>query len=550
MGYLTTARQWRPNKFDDLVGQEHVVQTIKNAIRMNRRSHAYLFSGSRGVGKTSVARIFAKTLRCPNADPLDATPCNSCSECLAISESRSVDVIEIDGASNNGVEAIRGIRESVAYGASSGTYKIFIIDEVHMLSISAFNALLKTLEEPPSHVIFIFATTEAQKIPLTILSRCQHFEFRRLTHAQIISRLQQVLSSEKYSLTEEALQTIASHSDGSLRDALSLMDQILSYFGEPGTVDCPPLNEKDICTALGISGLDSTRQFLMSIINSDLIGLIKLIENIFISGVDLKHFSELCLGEIRLLYLVSLSKAENLDLNADSLDISTGHFSELLSIANKIPVVRLERMAQIMGKTIQHLGWSTHPRFVLEMAAIRMSKLKSLEEIEKIESPILAPKTNQPVEESKEYARQTTSDSASCEPIHHNNHSSVTWKGFVDSVMKKRPLLGALLAHANFKMESDSPNNTIKLAFPVGSFYEKQATDLKNRSEIEEFIHAYFGESARLEISNDLHITDTSLEESRLIEISAAKKQALEHPAVLQIKEIFGADLVDIKVDQ
>ena len=177
------------------MGQAHVVQTLKNAISLDRVSHAYLFSGARGVGKTSVARIFAKALRCPNAK--DAIPCNTCPECVAISESRSVDVAEIDGASNNGVEAVRGIRENVAYLPSSGKYKIYIIDEVHMLSLSAFNALLKTLEEPPAHVIFIFATTEVQKLPLTILSRCQRFEFRRLTNSQIVERLKQILSGRR-----------------------------------------------------------------------------------------------------------------------------------------------------------------------------------------------------------------------------------------------------------------------------------------------------------------------------------------------------------------
>jgi DNA polymerase-3 subunit gamma/tau len=208
--YLAIARKWRPHRFEDLVGQSHVVQTLNNAITLGRVSHAYLFSGSRGIGKTSVARIFAKALRCPNAT--QGNPCNECSECRSISDSRSVDVVEIDGASNNGVEAVRGIRENVAYGASSGTYKIYIIDEVHMLSISAFNALLKTLEEPPAHVVFIFATTEVQKIPLTIVSRCQRFEFRRLTNAQVVARLQFILKTESLAFSEESLRTIASHS--------------------------------------------------------------------------------------------------------------------------------------------------------------------------------------------------------------------------------------------------------------------------------------------------------------------------------------------------
>ncbi|MFM8312946.1 MAG: DNA polymerase III subunit gamma/tau, partial [Deltaproteobacteria bacterium] len=319
MAYLAIARKWRPHCFEDLVGQSHVVQTLTNAIRLNRVSHAYLFSGARGIGKTSVARIFAKALRCPNVK--DAIPCNTCSECVAISESRSVDVVEIDGASNNGVEAVRGIRDNVAYGAATGTYKIYIIDEVHMLSLSAFNALLKTLEEPPAHVIFLLATTEVQKIPLTVLGRCQRFEFRRLTSQQIIERIQHILKTEEIAISEEGLQLIASHSDGSLRDALSLLDQVLSYFGansEKSAQEKLVFDDKQVVEALGISQTNIVSDYWKSIIHKDTKKLLSLISEAYLSGVDLKHFAERCLEELRLLYLIQAAKESKEALTPES----------------------------------------------------------------------------------------------------------------------------------------------------------------------------------------------------------------------------------------
>jgi DNA polymerase-3 subunit gamma/tau len=572
MGYLAIARQWRPSRFDDLVGQEHVVQTIKNAIRMNRVSHAYLFSGARGVGKTSVARIFAKTLRCPNSNPEDATPCNVCPECVAISESRSVDVVEIDGASNNGVEAVRGIRENVAYGAASGTYKIYIIDEVHMLSLSAFNALLKTLEEPPAHVIFVFATTEVQKIPLTILSRCQRFEFRRLTSSQIVSRLQHILGSEKLALSEEALRAMAAHSDGSLRDALSLLDQVLSYFGDRARQEGAPLDEKSVVEALGISDSHTTRQLFAAILGQDTAGIIKLIGETYLSGVDLKHFAERCLEELRMLYLVALAHASRETLSADSLDISAGHFTELTELVKGAPVIQLERMAQILGKTIQQLGWSSNPRFVFEMAAVRMSKLGELNRIEDAVSgrhsgpssdanepsapqpvaptPRLLTQEPPPISDEDEMMMATSAFERTTPVLAPKvDGPQAAWKAFVDSVIKKRPLLGALLSHANFNMDADEKGKLVHLAFPAGSFYERQAGETRNRAEIEDLVKSYFGDTTRVDLSNNLQQTSISLEESKRLEIEAAKKVALEHPAVLKVQEVLGAEVVDINVE-
>lgn len=543
MAYLAIARKWRPSRFEDLVGQSHVVQTLKNAIQFNRVSHAYLFSGSRGIGKTSVARIFAKALRCPNA--IDAVPCNECSECLAIAESRSVDVVEIDGASNNGVEAVRGIRDNVAYGASSGKHKIYIIDEVHMLSLSAFNALLKTLEEPPEHIVFIFATTEVQKIPLTILGRCQRFEFRRLTQIQVIDRLKHILGSEQVTIEEEGLRLIASYSDGSLRDALSLLDQVLSFYSGEKTAELK-LTEKQVVEALGVTDTNTAWALVNQLIDKNQKSALQLISDVYRSGADLKGFSERVLEQLRLLYLSVAAWEGKQALTADELDISSGHFNRVQEAAKKTSLLQVERMAQILGKTIQQLAWTSLPQFNLEMSVVRMCQLDNLFQIEKTlmgGSTVISNEENpdsEPEEQTTEIVKAVESTPA-VEPATEEKD----WKGFVDFVMKKRPLLGALLAHAQFKLENKTH---YVLAFPEGSFYEKQAVEPKNFKDTGDALKAFFGKETTFQVSNATHLTEKSLVQQQDAKVEALKKSALENQTVLEMKKVLGAEVVDVEV--
>lgn len=549
MSYLAIARKWRPHRFEDLVGQLHVVQTLKNSILFDRVSHAYLFCGARGIGKTSVARIFAKALRCPNAK--EATPCNQCEECQLISESRSVDVVEIDGASNNGVEAVRNIRDNVAYGAASGKYKIYIIDEVHMLTVPAFNALLKTLEEPPPHVVFVFATTEVQKIPLTILSRCQRFEFRRLTNQLVVDRLQFILNSEELKIEENGLRTIASHSDGSLRDAQSFLDQVLSYYSEKRE-NRQVITAEEVVEALGVTDASQILLFWEAIVKKDLKALLKIIEETYMAGVDLSHFADKTLEELRLLYLVATSKADNHALTADDLDISVGHFQKLEELAALSTPLNLERMAQIYGKAANQLAWASLPRFVLEMAAIRMTKLEVLEDIEKAmcAEPVApreeAPKEVRPVITASANRPAQTEPPQNKRPINLTESADGMWKGFIDNVLKKRPLLGTLLSHAHYKVERTDPIK-VTLAFAPDSFYEKQAKDSKNDIEVQ--LKAHFGPQTLMILSNSVQGTNDSLEGLREKEAVSLKKKALEHPAVEQFKSALGAEVVDVHVD-
>ncbi|NBX77115.1 MAG: DNA polymerase III subunit gamma/tau [Proteobacteria bacterium] len=556
MAYLAIARKWRPSRFEDLVGQGHVVQTLKNAIQFNRVSHAYLFSGSRGIGKTSVARIFAKALRCPNA--VDAVPCNECTECLAISESRSVDVVEIDGASNNGVEAVRGIRDNVAYGASSGKHKIYIIDEVHMLSLSAFNALLKTLEEPPAHIVFIFATTEVQKIPLTILGRCQRFEFRRLTQLQVIERLKHILESEKMRIEEEGLRLIASYSDGSLRDALSLLDQVLSFYSSDKTGQLQ-LTEKQVVEALGVTDTNSAWFLVNQLVEKNMKGALQQVNEVYRSGADLKGFAERVLEQLRLLYLSVVSIETKQALSADELDISSGHFNRVQETARKTNVLQIERMSQIMGKTIQQLSWTSLPQFNLEMAVVRMCKLDDLAQIESgLKGGESEPRQAEPaattsiptpvpaaVSAPAPVAKPVPAPVPTPEPVQAQSFEN-SWKGFVDFVMKKRPLLGALLTHAQFRTEKETH---YVLAFPEGSFYEKQSMDPKNYKDIGDALKAFFGKETTFALSNATHLAEKSLVQQQDDQIQALKKSALESEVVNEMKQVLGAEIVDVQVE-
>jgi len=445
-----------------------------------------------------------------------------------------VDVVEIDGASNNGVEAVRAIRDNVAYGAATGKYKIYIIDEVHMLSLSAFNALLKTLEEPPANVVFIFATTEVQKIPLTILGRCQRFEFRRLSQVQVIERLKHVLNQEKIVIEEEGLRIIASYSDGSLRDALSLLDQVLSFFsGEEEKKN--PLTEKQIVESLGITDTNTAWGLIEAIFNKNQIAALNLVKSVYDSGADLKSFAERVLEQLRLLYLQVVALENQNSISADELDISSGHFNRVQELAKKTSILQVERCAQILGKTIQQLSWASLPLFNLEMAVVRMCKLEDLAKIEQgllNGSPLVLDTVAENVTEKSPEPLQTEPEK--------------NWKGFVDFVMKKRPLLGALLSHAQFRLQD---KNQFVISFPEGSFYKKQAAEPKNTKDIEAGLKAYFGPDTTHLLESDVALVEPSLVEAHDAKVQEIKKSAVEHEAVKEMKELLGAEVVDVEVN-
>ncbi|NLG02327.1 MAG: DNA polymerase III subunit gamma/tau [Clostridia bacterium] len=361
MSYTALYRKWRPDSFDDVKGQDHVVKTLKNQIASNRIGHAYLFCGTRGTGKTSIAKIFAKAVNCEH--PIDGSPCGECAGCKSITAGTSMNVIEIDAASNNGVDNIRQIRDEVAYSPTEGKYKVYIIDEVHMLSIGAFNALLKTLEEPPSYVIFILATTEVHKIPITILSRCQRYDFKRITIDVITDRLRELMEKEQIEVEEKALRFIAKTADGSLRDALSLLDQCTAfYFGEVLTYD-------KALDALGAVDTEVFSRFLRLVLDTDVTGAIHLLEEIIIQGRELTQFVTDFTWYLRNLLLVKTSE------HADEVvDVSKDNLERLKEEAQMIDPETLMRYIRIFSELSNQLRYASQKRVMIEMAVIRLCK--------------------------------------------------------------------------------------------------------------------------------------------------------------------------------
>ena len=361
MSYTALYRKFRPDNFDDVKGQDHIVTTLTNQIKANRIGHAYLFCGTRGTGKTTVAKILAKSVNCQN--PVNGSPCNECEMCRAIQAGTSMNVIEIDAASNNGVDNIREIREEVTYRPTEGNYKVYIIDEVHMLSTGAFNALLKTLEEPPSYVIFILATTEAHKIPITILSRCQRYDFHRITIDTIAARLTELLEAEGVEAEEKAVRYVAKAGDGSMRDALSLLDQCIAfYLGQTLTYD-------KVLEVLGAVDTEVFSQLLRKVLSGDVTGSIHILEELITGGRELSQFVGDFTWYMRNLLLVKTS--ENPE---DAIDVSSENLKLLKEESEMTDVDTLMRYIRIFSELSNQIRFATQKRVLVEIALIKLCR--------------------------------------------------------------------------------------------------------------------------------------------------------------------------------
>jgi len=369
MSYLVLARKWRPQSFSEVVGQEHIKRSLQNAIRYNRLPHALLFSGPKGVGKTTMARILAKALNCERGPSIE--PCNKCISCKEIDLGNSIDVQEIDGASNRRISEVREIRENVKYRPSRGRYKVYIIDEVHMLTEEAFNALLKTLEEPPPHVIFVFATTEPHKVPPTIVSRCQRFPFHRISSSIICHRISEIASAEKIDIEEDAIRLIAHSSEGSLRDALSLLDQLVSF-------STPPINVKDVQEILGLFDTHLVLETIDAILNGDLKRILETIHKIYEEGSDLKQFYLNLITYFRHLLIAKLTEKASL------VDLPDYEWEVLRNIAKNQSISHLEQLFDLLISEQGVIKTTTQPRFILEALLIKMAEFKKVVPIEVI----------------------------------------------------------------------------------------------------------------------------------------------------------------------
>ena len=553
MTYQVTARKWRPNVFDELVGQNHISQTLLNALNGDRIPHALLFTGPRGTGKTSTARILAKSLRCPNAKKF--VPCGACGECEDIASSRSLDVIEIDGASNNGVDAIRELRDTVSFMPSSGKYKVYIIDEVHMLSSSAFNALLKTLEEPPAHVVFIMATTEVQKIPHTVLSRCQRFDFRKISTRQIAEHLTTISQKEKIKIESEAIWAIARHGDGSMRDSQSLLDQVVSFCDGDLTLE-------KVTEALGLTDRVLLISTIKALIDRDTQGLIGVIEKIFSSGHDPAVYMKDLLEELRHLVLIKMAPQQSqqiVDLPADEIQ----RLSELVNLLSEEDIHLLFDMA-LKGAHDMHRAQD--PRIVLEMLLLRMSIAPRVRDLasssahtqptaqkngsstatKAVNSPSTAPKaTTSPL------ATTPSSPSQSSTPTALATGFDERWNDFVSRVKKVNGLMAAKLEQVQLL---NIQNQVCEIGIPEKyKFLFSELSDSSYQKKIVNYLNTFWGPGHSLKVAmvnpeQSQALSPKQLDEKKAEEKKAAlTKQVEEHPLVRQAKTIFNTQIKSIR---
>lgn len=463
MTYIALTRKYRPQTFDEIVGQEHVTTTLKNAIELGRISHAYLFAGSRGVGKTTTARILAKALNCATGPT--PSPCGKCSSCQEIANSVSVDVYEIDGASNRGIDEVRSLRENVKYAPSRGTYKIYIIDEVHMLTTEAFNALLKTLEEPPPHVVFIFATTQPNKIALTILSRCQRFDFRRLGDTEILSRIEFITRSENIDIDRDAAVLVARRADGSIRDAESTLDQLASYSSDS-------IKKGDILAVLGICESELFFGLVDAFMKSDARQALEIVNEVVEKGNDLHQFVLGLIEHLRLLLILKLkvSTEETRSLTEEETERYTSQAAGLYA-------EDLVRMMNIGCKLEMEMRKSPQPRSTVEAAVVRLSKLGSA---------VLVKDLLNRIERLERRKGELDLDVL-----------KAGWRQFVDSVRSEDPPLGDWLADAEL-MKLHEGRVTLEVSTAMGQETGEEKTD-ERTNDLERRISDYFGDALKID---------------------------------------------------
>ena len=426
MDFQVSARKWRPQKFSELIGQEHIVRTLSNAIELERVSHAFLFSGTRGVGKTTTARILARVLNCEKGPTID--PCGTCTFCTEIKDGNCIDVQEIDGASNNGVQEVRDLIDSAQYATSAARYKVYIIDEVHMLSKNAFNALLKTLEEPPLRVIFIFATTELIKIPDTILSRCQCFEFKPLSQSQITQQLELICNQEKIEIQKRGLEDISKIGAGSMRDAQSLLDQVIAYSGKK-------VDAESVQSVLGIVGGNTLETFVDLLIDRQPAALVQLTQEIVNQGKDIGFFCRSLMEYLRNILIVKISSQPEALLNTQTCNLD-----KLNKQAEKFHTDELQVMFSVLTKVEVEMKKSSLSQMIFEMALLRLIETRPFKKIDE-----LIEKINQAENHFVEPNQNFLTDSKAAEnsPVAAlgKNNASVSWAQIKQQVARKKPFL-------------------------------------------------------------------------------------------------------------
>ncbi|MBL8037270.1 DNA polymerase III subunit gamma/tau [Nitrospira sp. CMX1] len=580
MDYQVSARKYRPGTFDDVIGQPHVVQTLMNAVSTKRVAHAYLFSGTRGVGKTTVARIFAKALNCGQGPT--SHPCDICDNCREIALGSSVDVIEIDGASNTSVDDVREIRENVKFAPFRGQFRVYIIDEVHMLSNSAFNALLKTLEEPPAHAVFIFATTEIHKIPVTILSRCQHYNFRRIARSEIVQRLRHVAAQDQLTLEERSFMALARASEGSMRDALSLLDQAIAYSGKA-------ISHVDLELLLGAVPQELVQSLMRAILTQDSPAALASLASLLDRGHDLRAFCADVVEHIRNL-LVAAVVPTTTELRS-LIETSEEDLTQLSSDAKTVTPEQLQELLAIFIQAEDSLRLSTHPRFVMETAAVRATRLLRTRPTDSLApqqtSPSLSPKPLSESERPKSTLATSPTRKPTSQPPPVFKEGKIEQPGpspdpspkpIIDSAAATRATVSAPVSSQLPTLQWELVQEEIAASFPnIAPFLEagrlvglegdvvtigfaKQATVARARLEKEEntrvisqLCERQLGQPIRVRI---IELTETHPQGPTMAQARAAKEQehraalfeqAKTNPTVKQALEIFGVELAEVR---
>jgi len=527
MSYLVLARKWRPQSFSELLGQDHVVRTLRNALSSGKIAHAYLFSGPRGVGKTTTARLLAKALNCERGPTSD--PCNLCGPCKEISEGTSIDVLEIDGASHTGVDHVRELRESARYMPTRSRHKVYIIDEVHMLSISAFNALLKILEEPPPHVIFIFATTEPHKVPLTVLSRCQRFDFRRIPSQVILQHLRRIVEAEEVKADEEALRVIARSAEGSMRDAQSLLDQAISYSGGE-------IRLQDVRELLGGAEGAMIQQVLEEVAKGDPKGALLAFSELFQQGVDLRYFLRELMGKVRDLLMVKVGAP-------DLLDSSLPEERELYrTLAEEVQVDHLQRWIEMLIRADREMAWGGAGRIIAELTLVEMARTRRLMPLEEaIELLEKLPQGGEPLrpqvkdEVSPHKLRKKQEDFSSSRPEERRGWER--WEEFLRFVRGENPILASFLQQGRALLTGDG----VKIAFPPGSFALERVSEPEIRRTLLDMLRKFEGDEVGLEVvtTEEVPFTEGGGEGRR--------EEEKEESLIKDVLEIFGGRVVQVK---
>jgi DNA polymerase-3 subunit gamma/tau len=590
LDYQVSARKYRPGTFDEVIGQPHVVRTLMNAVSTKQIAHAYLFSGTRGVGKTTVARILAKALNCEQGPT--SRPCDRCENCREIAQGNSVDVIEIDGASNTSVDDVREIRENVKFTPFRGQFRVYIIDEVHMLSNSAFNALLKTLEEPPAHVVFVFATTEIHKIPATILSRCQHYNFRRIARAEIIERLRHVAVRDQLTIEERSFVALARASEGSMRDALSLLDQAVAYGGKV-------INHTDLELLLAAVPQELVKELMSAIVDQDSPAALTSLAKLLDRGHDLRGFCSEVVEHIRNLLIAAV--VPNPTELRGLIDASEDDLKQLSMSAKALTPEHIQDLLIIFTQAEDSLRFSSHPRFVMEAATIRATRLlRQRDGLEARSAQSASPSSPQsPVEPtirkggfpiySPLPVRQETSvasKAASKPPVTSKTEGGARLGALSDPPSKSLPETATIVEAAvpaasvaqQPALQWELVQEEVTAAFPniapfleAGRFvgmeggvvtigFAKQATVARARLEKEENLHVLaklceqqLGHPVRVRV---IELTEIHPPGPTMAQVRAAKEQeqrlvlferAKANPTVKQALELFGVDLAEVR---